>query len=292
MMPRTQSFGCEASSFFCWGRVGLAEYDEMKSMQTPIRSSWLIRSTSLGMVLLVSGLASAQWQTVWQAGAAGRGWPIDGVGGGPDVDFVQEAGTNPPPGDPNSPAVNQQADDDYYFAGVYPNPPVGVGAVANDEIAFERAFSGIDNDLRIHFNLPATLDPRDNFRFSFEANNLHEDAAVNPDPRYGIEVSVNGTLVMPEMIITPSELNTVFTTAEFTAADAGMIGGPGVDNVLSLTGINYNAEGGGNWMGMDYHHLEMNPIPEPGSLAMMLSGLIWFVPFVCYERGNGKRRRR
>jgi hypothetical protein len=46
---------------------------------------------------------------------------------------------------------------------------IGVGVVATDEIAMERAFAGTDNDLRIHFNLvklvPA-LHPDDTFRFS------------------------------------------------------------------------------------------------------------------------------
>jgi hypothetical protein len=185
-----------------------------------------------------------------------------------------------------SPAVDAQADDDYYVAGTYPDP---IGTVA-DELVSERAFAGTDNDLRMHFNLPDTLTPEDKFRFSFAATNLDEDAA-NTDPRYGIEVAVNGTQVMSELVIRPAELNTVFTTDEFTAAEVGMIGGAGADNIVALTGINHSAEGGGNWMGLDYHHLEWQPVPEPGSFAMMLSGLIWFVPFMCYERANGKKRR-
>jgi hypothetical protein len=183
--------------------------------------------------------------------------------------------------------VNQQADDDYYFAGVYPDPPTGVGIVATDEIAMERAFAGTDNDLRIHFNLPTNINPNDKFRFSFEANNLHEDAAFS-DPRYGVEVYVNGTLVHPEQVIRPADLNTVFTTGEFTAAEVGLVGGPGADNVVWLNGAtnngaNYNAEGGGNWMGMDYHHLEIMPVPEPGTLSMLLCGLFWTIPLVCWE---------
>ena len=236
-------------------------------------------------LLLCVNVATAQWQTVWQAGAPGRGWPIDGVGGGPDVDFVQEAGTNPPPGDPNSPAVDQQADDDYYFEGTYPDP---IGVVAQDEIAFERAFAGTDNDLRVHFNLPDSLNAGDKFRFSFEANNLHEDAAVNPDPRYGIEVYFNDVLVGPEIVIRPAELNTIFTTAEFTAADVGAIAGAGGDNIVALRGISYNDDGGDAWMGMDYHHLEVMPVPEPGSLGMMMAGLFWTIPIMLCERGKRK----
>ena len=109
---------------------------------------------------------------MWELGAPGRGWPLDDVGGGPDVDFIQERDTNPPPGNPantGGSGASRDVDDYYYFAGTYPAAPTGVGTVATDEIAMERAFAGTDNDLRIHFNLvklvPA-LHPDDTFRFS------------------------------------------------------------------------------------------------------------------------------
>ncbi len=252
----------------------------MNSSHKPMRFGWATRSASLVMVLLVSSMASAQWETVFELGAPGRGWPQDQGG----VIFVQEAAMNDPPGDPMSPAVNQQADDDYYVAGTYPDP---IGTVP-DELVSERAFAGIDNDLRMHFNLPDTLNGSDILRFSFEANNLHTGDDI-PDSRYGIEILVNGNTVMEEKIIRPDDLSTVFTTPEFTAASAGLVGGAGADNVVWARGINYNADGGGNWMGLDYHHLEI--IPEPGSLSMMISGLIWFVPFMCYERNSRRKRR-
>jgi hypothetical protein len=249
---------------------------------------WITASGPFWAVLLWVNIATAQWTPVWQAGAPGRQWPTDGVGGGPDVDFVQEAGTNPPPGDPNSPAVNQQADDDYYFAGTYPDP---IGTVAQDEIAFERAFAGTDNDLRIHFNLPDNLNPGDRFRFSYEPINLHEDAATVPDPRYGAEVFFNGTLIMPEMVFRPADLNQVVMSAEFTAADVGAIAGAGGDNVVHLRGINFGDDGGGQWMGIDYHSLETIPIPEPGSLGMMTAGLFWAVPIILSERNKRRQGR-
>ncbi|MCA9263512.1 MAG: hypothetical protein KDA60_06665 [Planctomycetales bacterium] len=235
-------------------------------------------SAALFSALLVTTAVEAQnWTPVWELGQPLRGWPLDGVGGGPDVDFVQEANVNPPPGDPNSPAVAQQADDDYYFAGVYPDP---INTVANDEIAMERAFAGADNNLRIHFNLPANLDPDTRFRFVTEPFNLHTDAAVAPDPRYGVEVYFNGTLIGPETVVRQAELNTLITSLEFTAGDVGAIGGPGVDNVVDVVGINYNADGGGNWMGLDYHALETIPVPEPSGLCMILAGALWLWPFL------------
>ena len=219
------------------------------------------------------GMASesvlAQWETVWQLGAPLRGWPGDGVGGGPDVDFVQETGVNPPPGDPNSPAVNQQADDDYYFAGEYPAP---IGAVANDEIAMERAFAGSDNDLRIHFNLSEDLSPGSEIRFSLESNNLHEGGGA--DPRYGVEVLFNGVLIAPERIVRPAELNTVFTSDPVTLSDVNAVFGPGGDNVLHLRGINLNNDGGGNWMGLDYHELEVKAAVSAEVPALSDLGLL------------------
>lgn len=237
------------------------------------------------------GMAServfAQWQTVWELGAPGRAWPLDGVGGGPEVDFVQEAGINPPPGDPNSPAAAQQADDDYYFAGEYPDP---IGTVANDEIAMERAFAGVDNDLRIHFNLPEGMPPTGAIRFSMEPYNLHTD---NPDPRYGFEVLFNGVLIAPERIVRPDDLSTLFTTNPVTLSEVNAVFGPGGDNVLHLRGINHNDEGGGNWMGMDYHALEVNPEGVPTAEVPALSewGMI-LVALVLLAGGSICIRRR
>ena len=239
---------------------------------------------------LVFAMASesvlAQWETVWQLGAPGRGWPGDGVGGGPDVDFVQETGTNPPPGDPNSPAVNQQADDDYYFAGEYPDP---IGTVANDEIAMERAFAGSDNDLRIHFNLSGDLSPASEIRFSLASNNLHTD---NPDPRYGVEVFFNGVLIAPERIVRAGELNTVFTSDPITLSDVNADFSASGDNVVLVHGINYNADGGGNWMGMDYHHLEVNPVESAEVPTLSEWGMILVALMLLAGGATCIRRRR
>ena len=75
------------------------------------------------------------------------------------------------PGDPFSPETDRLADNDYYFQGTYTSVIQGVvdlygaydpvGEVGADEEAAERAFAGNDNDLRYHFNLPATLKATD-----------------------------------------------------------------------------------------------------------------------------------
>lgn len=196
----------------------------------------------------------------WTVGLDDNAWPV-GDGGGANASFVQENGViNPLPGNPMSPETAQQADNDYYFSGLYTKAldangvydPVGL--VAASEEAAERAFAGADNDLRYHFNLPSTLKPTDQLSVTFDALNL-DTSAVNTDPRYGIEIYFNGVLVQPEIVIYPADLDTDFTTPPFTLESVGAEVGPGADNILSLRGVNYNAEGGGNWMGIDYVQL-------------------------------------
>ena len=203
----------------------------------------------------------------WAVGLDDDGWP-EGDGGGANATFVQEAGVNELPGDPASPEVNQQADDDYYFAGDYSAviPSNGdyepVGLVPENEEAAERAFAGLDNDLRYHFNLPNTLQGDDLLAITYDAFNLDTSGA---DPRYGIEIYMNGVLVQAENIIRAEQLNTAITTTQFTLESVNGVGGPGFDNVVNLRGINYGEDGGGNWMGIDYIQLNpvAKPIPEP-----------------------------
>ena len=205
----------------------------------------------------------------WAVGLDDNGWPV-GDGGGPNATFVQENGTiNPLPGNPNSPEVDQQADNDYYFGGSYTTVIAGngdyvpVGLVATNEEAAERAFAADDNDLRYHFNLPNTLAPGDLVAVSFDALNLHTDG--QPDPRYGVAIYFNGILVQPEITIRPAQLGQTFSTPPFTLGSVNAQVGAGFDNIVSLRGINHNAEGGGNWMGIDYVQLNpaTNPIPPP-----------------------------
>ena len=181
-----------------------------------------------------------------------------GDGGGPNTTFVQENGTiNDLPGRPNNVEANQQADNDYYFAGIYTNviaangsyEPVGI--VPRNEEAAERAFAGADNDLRYHFNLPSTLNLTNQVTVTFDPLDLDTSAGVT-DPRYGIEVYFNNVLVQPEMIIHTNQLDIDYTTPAFTLASVDAKLGLGSDNIVSLRGVNYSAEGGGNWMGIDY----------------------------------------
>ena len=146
----------------------------------------------------------------WAVGQDDDGWP-EGDGGGANATFVQEKGVNELPGNPANPEVAQQGDDDYYFAGFYSEviPANGdyepVGLVPDNEEAAERAFAGEDNELRYHFNLPHTLQADDKLAVTFDAYNLDTNGT---DPRYGVEVYMNGVLVQPEIVIRDGQLNT------------------------------------------------------------------------------------
>src|SRR5262252_3678913 len=74
-------------------------------------------------ILLLANLSlTSHAQLIWQVGADDESWNGLGTGGGPNTIFVQENGAiNDLPGDPNSPATDRMADNDYYFAGVYTN---------------------------------------------------------------------------------------------------------------------------------------------------------------------------
>ena len=221
------------------------------------------------LILFLAAAQIAQAQLLWTCGLDDNAQPTSGLGGGPDASFVQEnGGINPLPGSPFSTPDARGADNDYYFAGSYSTVIAGngeydpVGVVDADEIAAERAFAGGDLDLRYHFNLPATLKPTDLLSVTFDASSLDGNGS---DPRFGVEVYVNGVKVQSEIVIRAPQFDIDYTTSPFTLADVNAGVGPGVDNIVSLRGTSYNSEGGGNWMGVDYIQLnhETTRIPQP-----------------------------
>ena len=154
-------------------------------------------------------VTTSQADLIWTVGLPGDGWPQDGAAGGPETVFVQEAGVNELPGEPDNSTDAQQSDDDYYFAGVYTTVQDGgtydpIGTVAENEVGAERAFTGSDNTLRYHFNLPSTVGAATPLTVSWDANNLHTDGI--DEPRYGVEVYVNGTRVAEETLVRGDQL--------------------------------------------------------------------------------------
>jgi hypothetical protein len=103
---------------------------------------------------------------------------------------------------------------------------------------------------------------------TFDANNLDTDNGGTPpppaDPRWGVEVYFNGVLVQTQIVIRPAQLDVDYTTPPFALWTVNAQLGPGFDNIVSLKGISYNAEGGGNWMGIDYvqlNHIQLKFLP-------------------------------
>lgn len=230
----------------------------------------------------------SQAALLWTVGLPGDGWPQGGVGGGANAVFVQEANVNPLPGSPNNPVVNQQSDDDYYFAGIYTTVLDGgdytpVGAVAVNEPGAERAFAAVDNSLRYHFNLPNFVGAGDQLSVQWDAFNLHTDGQA--DPRYGVEVYFNGNLVGAETVIRPADLGVIHSTSSFTLADVNGQTGEGFDNYVELRGINYNADGGGNWMGVDHVSLHNSgAVPEPSTGLLVFFGGLALLPVLRRRR--------
>ena len=213
-----------------------------------------------------------------QVGMDDDGWPA-GDGGAENASFVQEnAEVNDLPGSPTSPETDQQADNDYYMAGLYETVIAAngdytpVGLVEANEEAAERALTPGKSELCYHFNLPNTLAPTDRLQVTFDAFNL-DTGAANANPRFGVEVYVNGTLVQEEIVITPDMLGTEIITPGFTLSSVGAQVGAGFDNILTLRGISYADDGGGNWMGIDYVKLDEEPAPIPAPLRAWTVGL-------------------
>ena len=71
-----------------------------------------------------------------------------------------------------------------------------------------------------------------------------------------------------EIVIYIDELNQTISTSPFTVEEVNAQVGPGFDNIVSLRGINYSEDDGGNWMGIDYVQLsQVLPAPFPWSVG-------------------------
>src|SRR5207253_10381138 len=137
-----------------------------------------------------------------------------------------------------------------------------VGTVSVNEEAAERALTGGNTELRYHFNLPNPLKPTDLMAVTFDALNLDTNAA---DPRYGVEIYFNSVRVQPEVLIPPAQLNKPITTPQFSLASVNAQVGSGFDNIVTIKGINYSADGGGNRSGVDCVGLKWvaRTVPQP-----------------------------
>ena len=133
-----------------------------------------------------------------------------------------------------------------------------MGIVPRNEEAAERAFAAADNDLRYHFNLPGTLKPTDLVSVTLTRSICMMANRIPATASKSISMACWSSL---EILIRAAELGVDYTTPQFTLASVNAQVGLGADNIVSLRGINYNAEGGGNWMGIDY--VQLNGAAEP-----------------------------
>lgn len=217
--------------------------------------------------LLLSALTllsvPAQAALLWTCGLDDNAWPTTGTTGGASANFLQENGAiNALPGN------KAASDNDYYFAGTYSPPLIAsvvaaygtytpVGVQASHELSAERAFAGGDLALRYHFNVPASYGPNDRVTVTFDALNL-DTSAANTDPRFGVEIYINGVLVRPQEVIRAAQFDVDYASTPKKLSEVGIVTGAGADNIVTLKGISYSGSGGGNWMGVDYVKLDID----------------------------------
>ncbi len=220
-------------------------------------------------LLLISALtlfatAPARAALLWTCGLDDNAWPTTGTTGGASTNFLQENGAiNALPGN------KAASDNDYYFSGTYSPPLIPsvvaaygtytpVGAQASDELSTERAFAAGDLALRYHFNVPASYGPNDRVTVTFDALNLDTSGA---DPRFGVEIYINGVLVRPQEVIRAAQFEVDYASTPKKLSEVGIVTGAGADNIVTLKGISYNGAGGGNWMGVDYVKMDIDNSP-------------------------------
>lgn len=182
-------------------------------------------------------------------------------------DFTQESGSpNEPPGivslpeevdpdlanDPNYFFLGR--DDDYYFAGDYPD---SVGFVAEDEPwkAFERALVPSDPANRIHFILtPEQAAPTNRLRFTIDLFGLGAGAGV--PSIHDIEVFLNGVQIHRQTDI--SAPITIVATAS-----AGGVNAVAGENVLEI--VRTGGTPSAAWIQFDYlmAEIDFDVCPSP-----------------------------
>ncbi len=239
-----------------------------------------MQTTKLALSILAIGAMNSGAAIVWNLGtdAIGRAAPEAGslYGANHSVTFVQEGGNNALPGDPNSPAVDQQADDDYYFAGVYNNQVDGgaaytpLGPVGSSEIAVERALTNGDTALRYHFNFDAGTLSTDQFTFHFMMLDLDDNGTGTG--AYDIDISVNGVLI-DQVTHDASTINVPFVAPSFTLADVNGTAGAFDDNYVELNVTNANVTSA-RWSNVDYVQLDVDSVPEASSTGLALLSIL------------------
>ena len=183
--------------------------------------------------------------------------------------FTIEGGSNQPaPGSPT------ERDDDYYFAGTYPDP-IGVVPVDEEWINFERALVPGDPFSRIHFNLnEEVIGEESQMRFYFELVQL---GPADGDSIHDITVRVNGNPVYSRSDI-DEEVN---IGASFLPAQVGAVVG---ENIIE---IERTGQSPASWIQFDFLRLEQRPIlTDDPNLRVRTRGIFGELETLAVESRN------
>ncbi len=178
-------------------------------------------------------------------------------------EFARENGTQAAPG-----AADIQ-DDDYYFAGTY---GIGVVAVDEDWLNFDRVVANNDPNNRIHFNLADAdiIDQELTLTVDLFAGGWWDAAAGASGGTFGthdIDITFNGTNIWSQNDIT------VDTLAEVTFSPVSVNAVAG-ENIIEITRTGGDSKGdGGNagWIHFDYIALDSNPAANPSIIQTFAS---------------------
>lgn len=189
--------------------------------------------------------AQAEFRSLWTLGTEQAESPSSS-------EFSQEnQGSNPAPGSPTL------KDDDYYFAGTYPDP---IGVVAENEpiqdpteggttIGFERALVPGDPVNRIHFNLTqAQVDPEIDYRFRTTFCQI--GAIGDIVSTHDVRISFNGVMVYEQNEITAD----LPVEADFGADEVNAVAGENVVTIERIGGSN------SSWIQFDFLELQLDDV--------------------------------
>lgn len=162
------------------------------------------------------------------------------------AEFAQEAD-----GSPEAPGSAEAKDDDYYFAGVYPDP-IGTVATAEDITLFERALTAGNTFSRIHFNLAADQ-VKTNSEYLLTFNLIGLGSGGGPS-QHDISFRFNGVEFHKETALAnPKKIETILKAPDYKAV-AG-------ENIIELerTGGTSSSWIQFDYIQADYREVTVNP---------------------------------
>lgn len=206
------------------------------------------------LMVVLSGSAHGQFRELWRLGED------DGNAN----DFTQEIG-----GSAAEPGSPEDRDDDYYFAGTYPDP-IGVLTVdevtgdddpsntAPDPTGFERAVTHGNRNNRIHFNLSASeADASARYRFTLDlfGGGFWDGSGNGGWGTHDIEVLLNGNSIFSQTGITEE---TVVTVEDLDPVAVGAVAGANKVEIVRTGGVNGPNGTSNGWIQFDTIALEID----------------------------------